>query len=178
LESVVPAKPRPKEVEWTPRLVIEDAGEAEHSGGIGSMRSWTDEDAAEALEAFHGLERTKQARAAERLRTNGIAEMPPALRGEAWRVALEAGTIPRAGTGSAREVIRRLVEHAVSWALHDAGAAAEWATRLPAGEERTWVLRNLAAVWAEAGPAEGRRWAEGLADEAEREMVLQKLGDP
>jgi hypothetical protein len=94
--------------------------------------------------------------------TQPPAQSAPAARGNARTV--EESTWPEAE----KERIR-------NWAQNAPRAAAEWATALPAGANRRFVLEAATLAWGASDPASAAQWAQSLRDEAERTLALTNI---
>jgi hypothetical protein len=62
-----------------------------------------------------------------------------------------------------------------NWAQSAPRAAAEWATVLPPGSNRHFVLETAAITWGDSDPAAAAQWAQSLGDEAERMLALTDI---
>ena len=62
-----------------------------------------------------------------------------------------------------------------NWALSAPRAAAEWATALPPGANRHFVLETASLAWGDSDPAAAAQWAQSLRNEAERTLALTNI---
>jgi hypothetical protein len=62
-----------------------------------------------------------------------------------------------------------------NWAQSAPRAAAEWATTLPTGGNRHFVLETAALAWGDSDPAAAAQWAQSLREEAERTLALTHI---
>jgi hypothetical protein len=62
-----------------------------------------------------------------------------------------------------------------NWAQSAPRAAAEWATALPPGANRHFVLETASLAWGDSDPASAAQWARSLRDEAERMLALTNI---
>jgi hypothetical protein len=61
------------------------------------------------------------------------------------------------------------------WAQSSPRAAAEWATLLPAGANRHFVLETASLAWGDSDPASAAQWARTIRNEAERTLALTNI---
>jgi hypothetical protein len=62
-----------------------------------------------------------------------------------------------------------------NWAQSAPRAAAEWATALPPGANRLFVLETASLAWGDSDPASAAQWARSLRDETERTLALTDI---
>jgi len=61
------------------------------------------------------------------------------------------------------------------WARNAPRSAADWASVLPPGANRRFVLETAAIAWGDCDPASAAQWAQGLNDEGERSLALADI---
>ncbi len=136
----------------------------------GDQGNWDTAAIAEARAAFATLDDAGKAAAALRL-TDGSAYF--GLSGEMFELRADATAFllehPDA-TPPAEGMARNVSQLAANWVAEDPAAASRWVAGLPAGEERTWAMKNLARHWAEHEPTAAAAWARSL-PAAERAQV-------
>jgi hypothetical protein len=62
-----------------------------------------------------------------------------------------------------------------NWAMSAPRAAAEWATVLPPGANRQFVIETASLAWGDSDPASAAQWAQSLRNEAERMLALTNI---
>ncbi len=176
-----PKPPTPQE--WVARLAAGGEGTQPLGFNPGDPRqSWDSAAVAEARAAFAALDDASMAAAARRL-TDDNADLGPGggmleLRADAAAFLLERPDEAPAAEYPGRNDLLRTVSHlATQWVAEDPAAASRWVATLPAGEERTWAMKNMARHWAEYEPAAAAAWAHGL-PAAERAQVEDFLAAP
>lgn len=146
------------------------------------QRNWDAGAMDEARAAFAGLAEADKAAAARRLTDGnthfGHGDELFGLRADAVAFLLERPGQAAADPGGRRDnLLVQASRLAAGWVEEDPAAASRWVAGLPAGDERTWAMKNLARHWAEHEPAAAAAWARGL-PAGERGQVEEFLTVP
>lgn len=76
-------------------------------------------------------------------------------------------------------LVKDVAQVAIHWGAYDPASASVWAGSLPAGEARSYAIRNIASRWHLADSKAAERWISSLKDPAEvqaaREAVASAL---
>lgn len=139
---------------------------------------WDRSAIAEARSCFAQLPDDQKARAARdismEIAGSNMGNAMTELQADAFRWMLEnPSATPNSWVGPSSEVrlLRSASDLAATWAQDDPQAASRWATTLPPGETRLWVMKNVARQWAEYQPSAAAAWAKSLPPSERAEVV-------